>query len=74
MQHFIAMLLVTRPQVWHGSEQVQGKLYQTTSGLSLQLLNGVNWAVMIAWLGMALEIMTPSRVTLMYIVSKRLWL
>ena len=68
MQHSIAMLLVTLCPTLHGSKEA--KLYHTIKGSSLKIFYGMNLAVMSAWLGMALETMTPSVVQLMYSVSQ----
>ena len=69
MRFFIAMLLVTLPQMLRGSEQVQGKLYHSLRCLSLTLLKEMNQADTSAWRGIALEATAPSPVQLTYIVS-----
>ena len=69
MQFFVATLLVTLPQMLHGSDQVQGKWYHTLRCSSLTLLKETNQADTSAWRGMALGVTAPSPVQLTYIVS-----
>ena len=71
MQLFIVMLLVTRLQILHGLEKVQGKLCQQTRYLSLKPSRAMDLAVMNVSLGMALGTTALTPVQLTYTVSEK---